>query len=64
MEWIDIETNFPECDQILCYGEGKIFICKLIESKWGYRYLSTESSTTPDWTHWMPLPKEPDAKNA
>lgn len=64
MEWINIEVQFPDCDRILCYGDGRVFICELIESKWGHFYHSTdwghgEFQNQPEWTHWMPLPAPP-----
>lgn len=57
MQWIDREVEFPDLDRILCYAEGKVFICELIESKWGNFYHSTdwghcEFQDTPEWTHW------------
>lgn len=62
MEWIDREVDFPDCDHILCCAGKKVFICDLIESKWGNFYHSTdlghgEFQDMPEWTHWMPLPK-------
>jgi len=61
-EWIDREEEFPDCDKILCLEGQHIFICELIETKWGNHYLSTEwehgeYGGGSDWTHWMPLPK-------
>lgn len=63
--WIYREVEFPDYDQILCYGSGQIFICQLVESKWGNFYHSTdwghgEFQDMPEWTHWMPLPTAPD----
>ena len=67
MEWIDVEVEFPDCDKIICYRDGKIFICKFIESKWGNFYYPTdcdhidlqELQERSEWTHWMPLPEPP-----
>lgn len=64
VKWIDVEVEFPDCDKIICYGDGKIFICEWIESKWGNFYYPTdctkeEAKNIPDWTHWMPLPELP-----
>lgn len=64
MMWIDREIDFPNADRILCYGEGQVFICELIETKWGNHYSCTEcghgdSNKEPEWTHWMPLPAPP-----
>lgn len=65
-EWINREIDFPECDRILCSGEGQIFICYLLETKWGNSYHSTDWShgeyqDAPEWTHWMPLPEPPES---
>lgn len=62
MQWVDREVDFPDCDEILCCAGDKVFICELIESKWGNFYRSTdwghgEFQNMPEWTHWMPLPK-------
>ena len=62
MEWINREVNFPDYDHILCCAGEKVFICELIESKWVNFYHSTdcghgEFQDTPEWTHWMQLPK-------
>lgn len=67
MEWIDREINFPDADRILCYGDSQIFICELMETKWGNSYNSTdwghgEFQNSPEWTHWMPLPQPPKEK--
>lgn len=62
MEWIDREINFPDCDRILCCHDKQVFICELVESKWGHFYHSTDCThgkfnNMPEWTHWMPLPE-------
>lgn len=67
MEWIDREIEFPECDKILCYANGDIFISALLETKWGNHYFSTDWNHNEhqnilectQWTHWMPLPEPP-----
>jgi Protein of unknown function (DUF551) len=64
MEWIDREKEFPDCDKILCYSKGDVFICELLETKWGNSYASTdwdhgEYGGGREWTHWMPLPNPP-----
>jgi len=64
MEWIDREVEFPDADKIVCYSEGQVFVCTLLESKWGNSYYSTdwrhtEPGDMPEWTHWMPLPPSP-----
>lgn len=66
MEWIDRKVNFPDCDKILCCYGNKVFICELLESKWGNVYDSTDRShgefqDMPNWTHWMPLPRPPES---
>lgn len=66
MQWIDRDVDFPDYDKILCCKGDQIFICELIESKWGFFYFSTdwnhnEYQNSPEWTHWMPLPKPPDS---
>jgi len=65
MEWIDREIEFPDDEKILCFGDGEIFICTLVESKWGHHYrksdyLEKDYEKLPDWTHWMPLPLDPN----
>ncbi len=66
MEWIDETVEFPEDDQILCCGNGQVFICELVESKWGNFYRSTDwchrDKKQPEWTHWMKMPKPPEKK--
>lgn len=62
MQWIDREVEFPDADKILCCAGNEVFICELIESKWGNGYYSTDTGhiefqNMPEWTHWMPLPK-------
>ncbi len=67
--WIDREIEFPDLEFILCYERGTVFICRLVESKWGNYYQSTdwrhdEYDYMPDWSHWMPLPKAPDQSDS
>ena len=64
MEWIDRDEQFPEEEKILVSDGNIVFICELVESKWGNFYHSTdwahgEFQNMPEWTHWMPLPKLP-----
>jgi uncharacterized protein DUF551 len=59
MKWIDREVEFPDVDRILCCWGDEIFVCVLIEGKWGRAYWCYESVSFPDWTHWMPLPTPP-----
>ena len=53
--------DFPDCEKILCYEKGKVFVAHLNETKWGNHYSSFEGSG--DWTHWMPLPEPIEEKD-
>ena len=64
MNWRDREEEFPSDDIILCFEKGTIYICELMETKWGNHYSSTdwkhgEYGGGEDWTYWMPIPKPP-----
>lgn len=61
-KWIDREKEFPDCDRILCFGQDDIHIRRLIETKWGNHYVSTDIDDTKnyEWTHWMPLAEAPN----
>ena len=58
MEWIDREVQFPDCERILCYGDGEVFISELVESKRGNYYCAI-CDRMPEWTHWIAIPNLP-----
>lgn len=54
--WISVDEKLPKNGQVVLTYDGlRIFICKMVGSKWivmsGYFYCSA--------THWQPLPEPP-----
>lgn len=60
VNWIDREVEFPEGDKIICLCVKNIFVCELLETKWGNHYVPLhEDPSVSSWTHWIPFPRSP-----
>ncbi len=56
MDWKDVESEYPDCDEIECMIRDTIetFTARLVESKWGNVYRDKDGNAL-DFTHWRKI---------